>query len=300
MNSSFKTSLHCFKNPFTVISILILLLNDHLFKSLYPSLITGKLSNFAGLFFFPFLLTLILSVLQKIFKNISTVFIGQLAIGITVLWFTLLKVTTFGNYWTNHFMSLILGYPVNNLIDPTDLIALVILIPSWKLWVIESYKIHTHQKPVWISYFIIFLSASASLATKPVQSSAEFVIHNGNIYTKQKNYPVKSFISRDFGRSWNKIDFADKQKIPWKYPENSEVIRHHPTQKKIIYEIKRDEKVYISKDSEKSWQVDWEIPPGRRSIISENYVYLAFYHSIFKVGNYYGLNDMILIWQKEF
>ena len=39
-----------------VLGIVVLLLNDHVLKQAFPGLITGKLSDFAGLAFFPLLL----------------------------------------------------------------------------------------------------------------------------------------------------------------------------------------------------------------------------------------------------
>jgi hypothetical protein len=44
------------RHPVTLSAIALLLLNDHVFKRTFPSVLTGKLSDFAGLFFFPFLL----------------------------------------------------------------------------------------------------------------------------------------------------------------------------------------------------------------------------------------------------
>lgn len=41
--------------PLTAVALLAL--NDHVFKDLWPGAVTGKLSDFAGLFYFPLLLT---------------------------------------------------------------------------------------------------------------------------------------------------------------------------------------------------------------------------------------------------
>ena len=52
-NPAFENSLACLQHPLTLLSIAILLLNDHVLKVVSPSWLTGKLSDFAGLFFFP-------------------------------------------------------------------------------------------------------------------------------------------------------------------------------------------------------------------------------------------------------
>jgi hypothetical protein len=46
--------LRAFRSPLVMASIVVLLVNDHLLKAAAPSWVTGKLSDFAGLFFFPF------------------------------------------------------------------------------------------------------------------------------------------------------------------------------------------------------------------------------------------------------
>lgn len=47
-------------HPVALVAIATLVLNDHVLKRAYPGLITGKLSDFAGLVFFPlFLLSLL-------------------------------------------------------------------------------------------------------------------------------------------------------------------------------------------------------------------------------------------------
>ena len=40
-----------------LVAVAVLVSNDHVLKQHFPGLITGKLSDFAGLFFFPLFLT---------------------------------------------------------------------------------------------------------------------------------------------------------------------------------------------------------------------------------------------------
>jgi hypothetical protein len=97
-------------HPLPLATVLLLAVNDHLLKARWPGLLTGKLSDFAGLFFFPLLLPLppALSVLA------------------TGAVFTALKT------WPafNRVVSPLLGH---NVLDPTDLWALTMLPLSW-LW----------------------------------------------------------------------------------------------------------------------------------------------------------------------
>src|SRR5437870_2547625 len=47
-------SLAVLASPPSLIAIALLLINDHLFKQMWPSVVTGKLSDFAGLYFAPY------------------------------------------------------------------------------------------------------------------------------------------------------------------------------------------------------------------------------------------------------
>jgi hypothetical protein len=53
------TSLRALSHPYSVAAAVTLAVNDHILKGLAPGWLTGKLSDFAGLFFFPYLLTLV-------------------------------------------------------------------------------------------------------------------------------------------------------------------------------------------------------------------------------------------------
>ncbi len=48
--------MHPLLRPWVVASVLLLIVNDHALKMAYPGFVTGKLSDFAGLLFFPYLL----------------------------------------------------------------------------------------------------------------------------------------------------------------------------------------------------------------------------------------------------
>mgnify|MGYP004029549793 CR=1 FL=1 len=100
--------------------MLVLGLNDHFLKFVYPSFLTGKLSDFAGLVFFPLLLELLLPS-------------RRLAIGLTAIGFIFVKGTHWGcELWNGFFTEIyqILGSQAHATLlrDPTDLMALAALL----------------------------------------------------------------------------------------------------------------------------------------------------------------------------
>ena len=52
-------------HPLALVGLAVLLLNDHVLKALAPGWLTGKLSDVAGLLFFPFLLLALVDVVRR-------------------------------------------------------------------------------------------------------------------------------------------------------------------------------------------------------------------------------------------
>jgi hypothetical protein len=118
-------------------SILVLLLNDHVFKAVMPSDLTGKLSDLAGLFFFPFLLGAIFQSLAKLSWP-ARCFRSRLALAasfmLSAVVFTVIKTIPAANDFAAYLLSALFQLPVRIALDPTDLTAFLVFIPAWMLW----------------------------------------------------------------------------------------------------------------------------------------------------------------------
>ena len=82
-----------------VAAVVVLVLNDHVLKRAYPGLLTGKLSDVAGMIFFPVLLTILLWALVPAKRRTDRAHDALLVVAClaTALVFTLTKTTLFGN-----------------------------------------------------------------------------------------------------------------------------------------------------------------------------------------------------------
>lgn len=117
-------------------AVALLAFNDGLLKPWSPSMVTGKLSDFAGLFFAPVLLLVLLEMIPK-FSNESSFGIRRaLAYGAIGFVFSLAQVTDFGAFLYKLAFSparLIPtwrpGFALTQ--DPTDLVALIALFGSF-------------------------------------------------------------------------------------------------------------------------------------------------------------------------
>jgi len=118
-----------FIHPIPIAAVLIMAANDHVLKYHYPSFLTGKLSDFAGLFFFPLFICALLCVFLNFTKpgGERAVTLTQpmliVAILISNLVFIAVKLWPLANGFYVQAMFA-LGFPSRLIMDTTDLIAL--------------------------------------------------------------------------------------------------------------------------------------------------------------------------------
>ena len=120
-------------HPVCIAAIAVLALNDHVLKAAYPSWATGKLSDVAGLVFFPALLAVLGASSRR------AVVIATIA---TAICFTLVKTwvpATDAFRWVlGTIQSPRDPVPVEAVTDPTDLLALPFVLTSYALMALRS------------------------------------------------------------------------------------------------------------------------------------------------------------------
>ncbi len=277
-------SLRGLTHPLTLLSIALLLLNDHYLKSAYPSWFTGKLSDFAGLFFFPFLLAVALQLVLS-WTHWTPRRIGALSFGLTGVWFILLKTTPWGNALTVNLLAHLLGHPVQLVLDPTDLIALVVLIPAWWVWNQPELKIFD-SRPRLAQWLVLTLAAFASIATSPAPlppSVTRLMVSNGTLYAglEFQEYGALTGTARsdDAGKTWRFIETVPSLEQRMPLP----VVACDPQAAQICYRT-GEQQVEQSDDAGRTWHVAWSVPPGRRD-------YMERVESA--VGGLFGLSKQI-------
>lgn len=138
-----------FSAPWFIIGLVILLLNDFYFKYSFSGMITGKLSDFAGLFIFPYFLSVF-------FSNQSV----KMYV-VTALLFI---------YWKHEvsqpfieYISHVTNIHIYRTVDLTDLVALSILPLSY--WYYKKNEINTEDNSFVLSICIGTVSIIAFCAT---------------------------------------------------------------------------------------------------------------------------------------
>ena len=144
-------------NPVPLAAVLVLAVNDHVLKraGVLPPTVTGKLSDFAGLFFFPLLISALIRLGRRLAGRGAddNSLISGFSITSTAAVFAGIKVSpTF-----NAFIASVWG---SNSLDATDLWALLALIPSW-FWMRRPHGSH----PEILQFGAVATAGLASLAT---------------------------------------------------------------------------------------------------------------------------------------
>jgi hypothetical protein len=146
-------------DKFFIFGLICLLTNDFILKYQFGGFVTGKLSDIAGLFIFPFFWSVFFA--RHKFK------IYLLTVFIFAIWKT--PVSTDLINWTNH----ALGTKFSRVIDYSDLVALVVLPISYRhLQRIEtttSIKSHYRPLPILISTISLFAFVATSLARQEIK-----------------------------------------------------------------------------------------------------------------------------------
>lgn len=262
-----RLSLRALRHPLTLSSIGLLIINDHLLKVVAPSWLTGKLSDFAGLFFFPFLLAAFLALPLERLKPRQVM---TLACFVSSGWFISIKTLPAANALTTQLLTWLLGVQSNIILDPTDLAALPMLGLAGWLWV------HLEQTPVleksdWGAYLALGLSAWATMATSacPPEFSISRLSASGEIvYARGDGYgrPV-IYASKDAGRTWFN---PSPKEIPGNVISDMQfdpilpVTACNPDHEQQCYRIDGQDFVEYSGDGGEVWSDVWQIPYGRQ------------------------------------
>jgi len=285
---TFRLSLRALSHPLSLAAIGLLLLNDHVLKAAAPSWLTGKLSDFAGLFFFPFLVIACLSmslVARRRPPGSSTTWVPRLAFAITFIWFAAIKTWPTANAATAQVAGWALQAPVFFAPDATDVIALASLVPSWLLWrrlEQTTPAFNSDQLPApkagfgsdWKGLAALALASVATIATSPCSVPPivkQVTVVDGRVYVGTSGpYSVElqyTVIEGDYANPAPTGDYqwiADQLHKTIIYP----LVACEPSNPQICYRIGPPDQVEESSDHGATWQISWRVPEARRTYIA--------------------------------
>jgi hypothetical protein len=270
-----RGSLAWLLHPVSVLALMLLLLNDQVLKSAWPGMLTGKLSDFAGLALAPPFITVTLALLVprlavRVVAGSATVVVGTT--------FALVKTTAVGAAAASAAWSWAWG-PSTVLRDPTDLLALPALALSW--WAFGQVR----EQPLprraveLISAVIVLPTAGlALLASSAVDypNAGDIIVQHGSLFVNRVDgrYGEYAVVTTD-GERWSRV--GDQNLAGAKQSENGSDIRSDsracvPAVPRHCYRtVPQRLAVEESVDGGATWTDAWSISPGRQQFLERAY-----------------------------
>lgn len=169
-----KKKLESLACPFFLIAVVLLLLNDFIFKNYFHNPVTGKLSDFSGLFAFSFFLMALFPERREIISFLVVVFF--------IFWKSALSQPLI-DAWNS--MNL---YPVGRTVDYSDLLVLPVVLLAYKYSLRERKIILKKYLPLPLSLLALFsFSATSYLHVYEIGKSYEIAMPKEEIVKKLNN-----------------------------------------------------------------------------------------------------------------
>ncbi len=190
-------------HPATLAALGLLLLNDHWLRRTWPSPLTGKLGDFAWLFYAPIVAAALLELAWPRRMARQRAWAGALGFALVSSIFALAKTVPACHAAVVVAASALFGFPVGWRCDPTDLVALLVLIPAWLLWRRGGSRAGAHRLA---SGVVIAAAVLLTVANSPPRVSSgvgQVWTQGGQLYV-EGNF-IRAYRSTDGGMSWTEL-----------------------------------------------------------------------------------------------
>ena len=283
MNKTFQKAAYLLSRPVSLLALVLLFLNDHVLRVLWPSWLTGKLGDFAWLFFAPFALAAVLALIIPQSVRGHEKLVGLLAFGIVGAAFFLGNSFVVTHGFILSAVDRLLPFLVQIIRDPLDLIALVVFIPAWLMWGDKALQLRLGK---FEGVVLVSIAACLTLANAPMPD------YGINCLYAEKNRTVAvsnyfSYASQDGGMSWQLMQEETIFDYCWEMPRAEDGIVADPDDENTLFRMNRRKRFEVSDDHGQTWQ---EVPRLRLSsdaamafITSDKIGYLGYAPGPFQV-----------------
>jgi hypothetical protein len=260
-NQTTVKALHLLSRPLSVGAILLLLINDHVLRIYWPSWWTGKIGDFAWLYFTPLVVAALIAWLVPSRWKHHDLFVITLSIGVTGTVFTLGNTSPAFHLWLVNHLEGLLEFPVGLRRDPSDLIALISLAICWWTW---SKSSSTTPDFAFRGIFLIpvaaVLTIANSAAPEPDNKGIDCLeLRQDRIYAlaAERYFDDDTFYSEDGGYSW---EISNQEDRPDCVPTENGVV-WDPFDPETRFRFSTFPIIEISSDGGNSWREDFRFEP---------------------------------------
>lgn len=226
--STFKSAVNGLGHPLVMLGLALVLLNALWLQPMHPGWLSGKLGDLGWMLCAPFLLALPLSLLLRDRRAL-----GWAALALGGVLFTLLKTLPAANEAARAAWLGLTGFPLKLALDPSDLLALVGLIPAAWAWFRPAFPAPRLLRAAGVGLMSLALLADAAapldLGIKCVaadggslQAFRQMQMTSGYFFAQTSTY-WNVYTSTDGGQTWTRTDtFSEKNEK--EMAENADLI----------------------------------------------------------------------------
>ncbi|RAO06542.1 hypothetical protein [Micromonospora noduli] len=274
------TTLSWLCHPATLFALVLLLVNDHVLKAAFPGLVTGKLSDVAGLVLAPPLVAVLLTLLVPRLPSRAAAVAGLVAVGAG---FTVVKSSGYAAELASSAWTVLAG-PSLVRADWTDLLTLPALGLAWWSWT-RSRRRPVRQRTARLVRLLVVLPpavlavAATSVIHYPYAVSTALLdgqpaVSIGSGYDNE-SWPAEPAdgnwsVSADGGTTWRSAEAAEEQRLS--RPEVGQRQACVPAQPQRCYRaVPGHLRVEQSDDAGATWQRVWEVADVRREAFARRF-----------------------------
>jgi hypothetical protein len=261
-NPTLRKALRLLVHPATLAAMLLLLVNDQLLRRLWPSTLTGKLGDFAWLFFIPFALAVLVALLWPGRGHQTSALVGAVAFGSVAGVFALAKTVPAAHVGINSLAAAILGFEVGWRRDPTDVIALAsVAAGAWLWWKTPepAPRVVPLRSAGWVA---LAFAALLTVANAPAPEPGVYCLdaRDGEMlaYAAYSGYR-----SVDGGLTWATMPNAQPGACPnpWSGAAGATDTVTDPRDENQLYRYTPGQSIEISTDAGATWQSIYSMAP---------------------------------------
>src|SRR5450631_902005 len=251
-------ALRYLRRPLVVACLVIWIANDHWGKSIAPGVLTGKLSDVAGLVVFVGLVALVVELaVPTLHANV----VGGTAWLLTASGFIAVKTLPIANAFALSVARHLVGV-AGIARDPTDLLALLVLPPAWWLWCRPAKRVAMLAQTLtgWVVAALALAATTATSCSAVPPYTALWLQGPTTIaaYQRTASRSEYAYISTDGGLHWTPTDPRTTQQ-PGDTATQTNPATCAPENAAHCFEVKGDH-VLESIDSGRHWRTSWNRP----------------------------------------
>ncbi|MEU4336568.1 hypothetical protein AB0F59_18375 [Micromonospora lupini] len=274
------TTLSWLCHPATLLALVVLVVNDHVLKAAFPGLVTGKLSDVAGLALAPPLVAVLLTLLVPRLPARAAAPVGLVVVGAG---FAVVKSSGYAAELASSAWTALAG-PSLVRADWTDLLTLPALGLAWWSWTRARTRPVRHRTARLVRLLVVLppavLAVAATsavhypyaLGTSTLDGLPAISVGSGFGDRSMPDKPADGQwqISEDGATTWRE---ATDQETGWLDSHDSPRQQAcAPDDSRRCYRVVTGHlRVEQSDDAGVTWQVAWEVPDARRDELARRY-----------------------------